>query len=57
MLIMTIEEAYSAVRFYNRDLWKALAQINTEWDDLDIYDRTAYKMVKRELEKEMSNGN
>jgi len=57
MLIMTIEEAYSAVQFYNRDLWKALAQINSEWDDMDIYDKTAYKMVKRELEKEMTNGN
>lgn len=57
MMIMTIEEAYSAVQFYNRDLWKALAQINSEWDDLDIYDKTAYKMVKRELEKEMTNGN
>jgi hypothetical protein len=57
MLIMTIEEAYSAVRFYDRDLWKSLAQMNSEWDDLDIYDKTAYKMVKRELEKEMTNGN
>jgi len=57
MLIMTIEEAYSAVQFYNRDLWKALTQMNSEWDDLDIYDKTAYKMVKRELEKEMTNGN
>ena len=54
---MTIEEAYAAVSFYNRDLWKALAQINSEWDDLDIYDKTAYKMVKRELEQEMTNGN
>jgi hypothetical protein len=57
MLIMTIEEAYRAVSFYNRDIWKALAQINSEWDDMDIYDKTAYKMVKRELEKEMTNGN
>ena len=57
MLIMTIEEAYSAVQFYNRNLWTALAQMNSEWDELDIYDRTAYKMVKRELEKEMTNGN
>ena len=53
---MTIEEAHSAVQFYNRDLWKALTQMNSEWDDLDIYDKTAYKMVKRELEKEMTNG-
>jgi hypothetical protein len=57
MLIMTIEEAYAAVQFYNRDLWRALAQIDSEWDDMDIYDKTAYKMVKRELEKEMTNGN
>ena len=54
---MTIEEAYSAVQFYDRDLWKSLAQMDSEWDDLDIYDKTAYKMVKRELEKEMTNGN
>lgn len=57
MLIMTIDEAYSAVQFYHRNLWKALAQMNSEWDELDIYDKTAYKMVKRELEKEMTNGN
>jgi hypothetical protein len=57
MLIMTIEEAYAAVQFYHRDMWRALAQMNNEWDDLDIYDKTAYKMVKRELEKEMTNGN
>jgi len=56
MLIMTIEEAYAAVQFYNRDLWESLAQMNSEWDELDIYDKTAYKMVKRELEKEMTNG-
>jgi hypothetical protein len=56
MLIMTIEEAYAAVQVYGRDLWKSLAQMNSEWDDLDIYDKTAYKIVKRELEKEMSNG-
>jgi len=53
---MTIEEAYSAVSFYNKDLWRALAQMDSEWDDLDTYDKTAYKMVKRELEKEMANG-
>lgn len=56
MFIMDIEEAYSAVRFYNRDLWQALAQMDSEWDDLDTYDKTAYKIVKRELEKEMANG-
>ncbi len=53
---MTIEEAYSAVSFYNKDLWRALAQMNSEWDDLDIYDKSAYKRVKQELEKEMANG-
>lgn len=57
MLIMTIEEAYVAVQFYDRNLWTALAQMGSEWDDLDTYDRTAYKMIKRELEKEMANGN
>jgi hypothetical protein len=57
MLIMTTEEAYLAVQFYNRNLWKALAQMESEWDDLDTYDRTAYKMIKRELEKETANGN
>jgi len=36
MLIMTIEEAYATVQFYNRDLWKSLAQMDSEWDDLDI---------------------
>jgi hypothetical protein len=56
MLIMTIEEAHAAVQFYGHDLWKSLAKMDSEWDDLDIYDKTAYKMVKRELEKEMSNG-
>lgn len=57
MLIMTMEEAYAAVQFYNRNLWKALQQMDSEWDDLDTYDRTAYKMIRRELEKEMANGN
>ena len=54
---MTIEEACIAVQFYDRNLLTALAQIESEWDDLDIYDKTAYKMVKRELEKEMLYGN
>lgn len=53
---MTIEEAYATVQFYDRNLWTALAQMNSDWDELDIYDKTAYKMVKRELEKEMTNG-
>jgi hypothetical protein len=57
MLIMTIEEACLAVQFYDKNLITALAQLELEWDDLDLYDKTAYKMVKRELEKEMMNGN
>lgn len=54
---MRIEEAYTVVRFYDRDLWRALAQMTSDWANLDIYEKTAYKMVKRELEKEMTNGN
>ena len=54
---MTIEQAHAAVQFYHRDLWQALAQMDNEWNDLDIYDKTAYKMVKQELAKEMTNGN
>ena len=57
MLTMTIEEAYATVQFYHRDLWRALAQMDSEWSELDTYDKAAYKMVKRELEKEMTNGN
>jgi len=57
MLIMTIEEACVAVQFYNQNLITALVQIESEWDDLDLYNKTAYKMIKRELEKEMINGN
>ena len=57
MLIMTLDEATRAVQFYDSNLWTALAQMDSEWDDLDTYDRTAYKMIKRELEKEMTNGN
>jgi len=54
---MTIEEACVAVQFYNQNLITALVQIESEWDDLDLYNKTAYKMIKRELEKEMINGN
>jgi len=55
--IMTMDEATIAVQFYDRNLWKALAMMESDWDDLDSHDRSAYKMVKRELEKEMTNGN
>ena len=52
-----MDEATIAVQFYDRNLWKALAMMESDWDDLDSHDRSAYKMVKRELEKEMTNGN
>jgi hypothetical protein len=56
MLIMTIEEAYAEMSGV-RNLWAALKAVESEWDDIDPYTKTAYKMVKRELEKEMANGN
>ena len=54
MVIMSIEEAYRAVRDYGEmhghySLWSATKCMEDLWDDLDSYDRTAYKMVKREL--------
>jgi len=54
MVIMSIEEAYRAVRDYGEmnehySLWSAVKCMEDAWDDLDSYDRTAYKMVKREL--------
>lgn len=53
-LIMTIEEAHRAVQFHGemygiRNLWEAIDQMEKDWDDLDLHDRTAYKMVRREL--------
>jgi len=62
MLIMTIEEAYAEIQGFGemsgvRNLWAALKAVENEWDDLDTYTKTAYKMVKRELEKEITNGN
>lgn len=52
--IMTIDEAYSAVQFHGemygiRNLWEAIDQMEKDWDDLDLHDRTAVKMVRREL--------
>ena len=52
--IMTIEEAYQAVQFHGemygiRNLWESLAQMEQDWDDLDLHDRAALKMVRREL--------
>ena len=55
---MDIEEAYSIVQFageaYDQhNLWGALASMESNWDDLDSAERAAYKMVKRELEREL----
>ncbi len=55
---MEIEEAYSIVQFAGeaysqQNLWGALASMEENWDDLDSAERSAYKMVKRELEKEI----
>jgi len=62
MLIMTIEEAYAEIQGFGEmsgvhNLWAALKAVENEWDDIDTHTKTAYKMVKRELEKEMTNGN
>jgi hypothetical protein len=51
---MTLDEAYQAVQFHGemygiRNLWEALAQMEQDWDDLDLHDRTAFKMISREL--------
>ena len=58
---MTIEEAYAEVQGFGemsgvRNLWDALKAIENDWDELDTHTKTAYKMVKRELEKEITNG-
>ena len=50
---MSIDEAYAAVQFYGNNLWDALENMDKNWDDLDIYDKAAFKTVKQELEKEM----
>ena len=57
-IYMDIEEAYSIVQFageaYNQhNLWGTLNSMEENWDDLDPMERAAYKMVKRELEKEL----
>jgi hypothetical protein len=54
MMIMDMEEAYRAVRDYGEmqghySIWSAVKSMENNWDDLDSYDRTAYKMVNREL--------
>jgi hypothetical protein len=57
---MEIEEAHSIVKFHGdeygqRDLFGALNSMEENWDDLDSMERSAYKMVKRELEREILN--
>ena len=55
---MEIEEAYSIVQFAGEayghsNLFGALNSMEENWDDLDSWERSAYKIVKRELEKEI----
>jgi hypothetical protein len=57
---MKIEEAYSIVQFAGEayghsNLFSALNSMEENWDDLDSMERAAYKMVKRELEKEIKS--
>ena len=57
-IIMEIEEAYSIVQFHGEEyghsnLFGALNSMEELWDDLDSMERAAYKLVKRELEKEI----
>jgi hypothetical protein len=57
-IIMEIEEAYSIVQFHGEEyghsnLFGALNSMEENWDDLDSMERGAYKLVKRELEKEL----
>jgi hypothetical protein len=57
---MEIEEAYSIVQWHSDeyghcDLFGALNSMEENWDDLDSMERSAYKMIKRELEKEILN--
>jgi len=57
-VIMEIEEAYSIVQFHGEEyghhnLWGALNSMEENWDDLDNMERAAYKIVKREMEKEI----
>ena len=57
-IIMDIEEAYSIVQWHgeeygHRNLWGALNSMEENWDELDSMERGAYKLVKRELEREL----
>ena len=53
---MEINDAYGFVRHYGQaqgidNLWQILSAMESDWDGLDHIDRSAYKTVKRELEK------
>ena len=55
---MDISEAYSIVQWHGEEyghhnLWGALNSMEENWDDLDNMERSAYKQVKRELEREL----
>jgi hypothetical protein len=55
---MEIEEAYSIVQFAGEayghsNLFGSLNAMEENWDDLDSMERAAYKIVKRELEREL----
>lgn len=55
---MDISEAYSIVQWHGEEyghhnLFGALNRMEKNWDDLDSMERAAYRMVKRQLEKEL----
>ena len=57
-VIMDIEEAYSIVKFHGEEyghsnLFGALNSMEELWDDLDSMERAAYKLVNREIQKEI----
>ena len=59
---MDIVEAYREIEGLGRecgtrDLWGALKSAELCWNDLTPYTKQAYRLVKRELEKEMTDGN
>ena len=57
-IYMDISETYSIVQWHGEEyghhnLWDALNSMEENWDDLDSMERSAYKQVKRELEREL----
>jgi hypothetical protein len=59
---MDIIEAHREIEGFGREcgirnLWETLKAVEMCWDDLSIYTKQAYRTVKNELEKEMTNGN